>query len=919
MITPEVAAATIALCRSLRIPIDGDRLSNLVRRQRRERSGVAVIGLANRGKSTLVNQLAGAAICPVGVLAKPATTVAVSRGQPRARGRTTGGWSDLPTESEQFRNLLSSSSPPFIEAEYVNALRLPGRLELIDTPGLRDDVLSTGPESLNRRWSAAGASAAMVVLSVPGGFSLTDRTLIDAAHELYGRSVGVVLKATDSSVTLDDLRATSEHLSLSHGLKAMVVDPHVDESGWGLGRLLDIEREFERLARLGEESGAGDTAEIESLIGDAVEAILQAPDERLTLLLGAASSALDEVAPAVRNAIRSRVQHLQFKRDERNAAAALAEHERQIQLLDDMARRISINLPRSLDEAGAELTSTYQELMRLASEGSDVATLALRPALMADERDRRRVDISGTELLKSVPSSAWATTLSDVTIRGADLIDFARLTLRTSGQQRSGMTTVLVRSCRAASARELEELLREVEGTSLTAVLWDPFVDRVIKEFEMAIADIDVDRDRFDTLRTRQTKANELSNRDNADDSTRVRVSRLGRSASDGASAALFRTQAAMTSGPVFDGEAWRSTHRLAQEISVWAESVASSPQSSLMRSNFASDGVLDQWFKLSASRVRQAQADADQIRRRWRTAYQLSFAGWAASVLAISSSLGAAFVLWIASMATWLAARSRWQLAPPWTPFYSCPSILQARAGEAGRSTPLLPPRAPAGEVGDLAAARRRQSTPLVGALLLVACGLGAIAFSVASSDSDDDAGRDVETTVPLSRESAPASSTRDVAVPGTTPTPSRSPTTPRPTTESTTESTTASTSTAVTTLPDVATAPPVSVAPSTSLTSNARCDQLTTRFALPLTLCDEGDGVFILQRLLQERGYSLEADGQFGPETLRAVADFQADSGLAADGQVGMATWRAAADGFTLPGTDLNNDGVVTPDEFD
>ncbi|CAN0452143.1 unnamed protein product, partial [Phaeothamnion confervicola] len=117
----------------------------------------------------------------------------------------------------------------------------------------------------------------------------------------------------------------------------------------------------------------------------------------------------------------------------------------------------------------------------------------------------------------------------------------------------------------------------------------------------------------------------------------------------------------------------------------------------------------------------------------------------------------------------------------------------------------------------------------------------------------------------------------------------------------------------------PDVATAPPVSVAPSTSLTSNARCDQLTTRFALPLTLCDEGDGVFILQRLLQERGYSLEADGQFGPETLRAVADFQADSGLAADGQVGMATWRAAADGFTLPGTDLNNDGVVTPDEFD
>lgn len=56
-----------------------------------------------------------------------------------------------------------------------------------------------------------------------------------------------------------------------------------------------------------------------------------------------------------------------------------------------------------------------------------------------------------------------------------------------------------------------------------------------------------------------------------------------------------------------------------------------------------------------------------------------------------------------------------------------------------------------------------------------------------------------------------------------------------------------------------------------------------------------DRGEDVRVLQRLLRERGYMLDVDGKFGPQTREAVMSYQGKSGLTRDGIVGPKTWAA------------------------
>jgi lysozyme family protein len=63
-----------------------------------------------------------------------------------------------------------------------------------------------------------------------------------------------------------------------------------------------------------------------------------------------------------------------------------------------------------------------------------------------------------------------------------------------------------------------------------------------------------------------------------------------------------------------------------------------------------------------------------------------------------------------------------------------------------------------------------------------------------------------------------------------------------------------------------------------------------------------NSGDEVAALQYLLKSHGYSLTADGVFGPSTRSAVQSFQSSKGLSVDGIVGKNTWSALISGKTV-----------------
>ena len=54
-------------------------------------------------------------------------------------------------------------------------------------------------------------------------------------------------------------------------------------------------------------------------------------------------------------------------------------------------------------------------------------------------------------------------------------------------------------------------------------------------------------------------------------------------------------------------------------------------------------------------------------------------------------------------------------------------------------------------------------------------------------------------------------------------------------------------------------------------------------------------GVEVYAIQHLLRARGYDLDVDGVFGPQTQARVEDFQTDNNLKEDAIVGPETWQA------------------------
>jgi hypothetical protein len=98
-----------------------------------------------------------------------------------------------------------------------------------------------------------------------------------------------------------------------------------------------------------------------------------------------------------------------------------------------------------------------------------------------------------------------------------------------------------------------------------------------------------------------------------------------------------------------------------------------------------------------------------------------------------------------------------------------------------------------------------------------------------------------------------------------------------------------------------------------------NEKCTGYFAASELPVEKCDQGLAVQLMQSRLRKAGYNTSVDGYYGPAMALAVFKFQKDKGLLKSGTIDEATWKALEpDQSNLPGTDVNGDGTISPNEL-
>jgi hypothetical protein len=211
--------------------------------------GVVVIGVVNRGKSTLVNELIGESIAPQAFTPETATLLGITN-QPgnRPSGFTkSGSLKILPSNPKRFSKWLRRGSKiQMASAIFPLASQLPENLVLVDTPGVEEVESSASVAALvhSTKRAMSHASGAIVVLGVPG-VKGSDMLLVRESIETYGRDkTMVVIKANDSSVVMTDVQAWKEELGFDASFNVALL---VDSDKSQMARISTFLHEMSRL------------------------------------------------------------------------------------------------------------------------------------------------------------------------------------------------------------------------------------------------------------------------------------------------------------------------------------------------------------------------------------------------------------------------------------------------------------------------------------------------------------------------------------------------------------------------------------------------------------------------------------------------------------------------------------------------